>query len=82
MNAHQKIYQIQLNEWATRIQEQVASGLTAKDWCQQHNLSIHKYKYWKRLLKEQIADQVLPDIVPLHPEHPAAADPKTLLLLR
>ena len=65
MNAHSKIHQAHLDEWSARFADQAASGLTVRDWCAKHNLSIHKYNYWKHQLKESLADQVLPDIVPV-----------------
>ena len=65
MNTKQKLHQIRMNEWATRFSDQKASGLTVKEWCNQNNLSIHTYNYWKHALKEELASQVLPDIVPL-----------------
>ena len=65
MNAKQKLHQAHLREWAARFTDQKASGLTVRDWCEQNDLSIHKYNYWKHLLKEEAVDQALPDIVPL-----------------
>ena len=65
MNARQKLHHAQLTEWAARFSDQKASGLTVRQWCDQNHLSIHKYNYWKRLLKEEVVDQMLPDIVPL-----------------
>ena len=65
MNARQKLHQVHLQEWAVRFGEQKASGLTVRQWCEQNNLSFHTYNYWKHLLKEEVVDQALPDIVPL-----------------
>ena len=65
MNAKQKLHQTHLREWAARFAEQKASGLTVRVWCEQTQISIHKYNYWKHLLKEKVVDQVLPDVVPL-----------------
>ena len=65
MNSTDKLHQARLNEWAALISEQQASGLTAKEWCARNNVTIHKYNYWKHLLKEQVTDSVLPDIVPV-----------------
>ena len=62
MNAKQKLHQAHLREWAARFADQKASGLTVRTWCEQNDLSIHKYNYWKHLLKEEVVDQVLPDI--------------------
>ena len=65
MNARQKLHQIHLQEWTVRFADQKASGLTVRQWCEQNNLSFHTYNYWKHLLKEEIVDQTLPDIVPI-----------------
>ena len=65
MNARQKLHQIHLQEWTVRFADQKASGLTVRQWCEQNNLSFHTYNYWKHLLKEEVVDQTLPDIVPL-----------------
>ena len=65
MNSKQKLHQIHLNEWAARFSDQKSSGLTVKQWCEQNNFTIHTYNYWKHVLKEELASQVLPDIVPL-----------------
>ena len=65
MNAKQKLHQANLREWAARFADQKASGLTIRQWCDQNHLSFHKYNYWKHLLKEEVVDQVMPDIVPL-----------------
>lgn len=64
MNTKQKLHQLRLNEWSSQFSAPKASGLTVKQWCDQNNLSIHTYNYWKHLLKEELASQVLPDIVP------------------
>lgn len=65
MNARQKLHQVHLQEWTIRFADQKASGLTVRQWCEQNNLSFHTYNYWKHLLKEEVVDQALPDIVPL-----------------
>lgn len=65
MSAKSTIHQVRLNEWAIRISEQKASGLSVPDWCEQNNLTVHQYFYWKRQLKTQAVKQMLPDIVPI-----------------
>lgn len=65
MNARQKLHQVHLQEWTVRFADQKASGLTVRQWCEQNNLSFHTYNYWKHLLKEEVVEQALPDIVPL-----------------
>ena len=65
MNARQKLHQVNLQEWTVRFADQKTSGLTVRQWCEQNNLSFHTYNYWKHLLKEEVVDQTLPDIVSL-----------------
>ena len=65
MNAKQKLHQVHLQGWAIRFADQKASGLTVRQWCEQNSLSFHTYNYWKHLLKEEVVEQALPDIVPL-----------------
>ena len=77
MNARQKLHQIHLQEWTVRFADQKASGLTVRQWCEQNNLSFHTYNYWKHLLKEEVVDQTLPDIVPL--SLPVLSDPGSSL---
>ena len=67
MNAKQKLHQANLAKWTTLFKEQASSGLTVKEWCDRNSISIHKYNYWKRLVKELYVDSVLPDIVPIAP---------------
>ena len=72
MNAKQKFHQAKLQEWTARFAAQKASGLTVRQWCEINHFSFHTYNYWKHLLKEEVVDQALPDIVPL--SIPAVAD--------
>lgn len=59
------LHQAMLNEWAARFADQKASGLSVAQWCKENNLSQYKFFYWKRQLKDEVALQALPDIVPL-----------------
>ena len=65
MNAKQKLHQLHLQKWAGRFAEQKVSGLTVRQWCEVNHFSFHTYNYWKHLLKEEVVEQVLPDIVPI-----------------
>ncbi len=65
MNAKQKLHQVHLSEWAARFQDQKASGLPVRQWCDKNHFTIHQYNYWKHLLKEEVVGQMLPDIVPV-----------------
>lgn len=73
MSTNSKIHQIRLSEWAARIADQQSSGLSVPQWCEKNGITTHKYFYWKRLLKSQVVDQVLPDIVPV--QLPSVSEP-------
>lgn len=65
MSAKTILHQAMLNEWATRIADQKASGLNVSEWCIRNGLTKDKYFYWKRKIKDELISQVLPEIVPL-----------------
>ena len=65
MSTKQKIRKANLSKWAELIQDQQASGLTIKSWCDQNNVSFHAYNYWKHILKEEYVNSILPEIVPI-----------------
>lgn len=65
MKANSKLHQAKLQQWAALISDQNASGLKIKDWCTANGVSFHAYNYWKHILKQQVVDQVIPDIVPI-----------------
>lgn len=65
MSTKSMLHQAKLNDWAARFADQKSSGLSVTEWCEQNNLSKHKFFYWKRQLKEEAIEQALPDIVPL-----------------
>ena len=65
MSTKSILHQAKLNEWASLFADQKSSGLSVAEWCKQNNLSQYKFFYWKRQLKEEAIEQVLPEIVPL-----------------
>ena len=52
-------------EWAMRIQECNASGLTKREFCQQRGISEKSFYYWLRMLRTQMAETTAPRLVPL-----------------
>ena len=87
MTSKEKIHQLHLSEWTTRFADQKASGLTVKQWCEQNGFTIHTYNYWKHILKEEVVNKALPDIVPLTlpettPSLPVAQTPTSVLTNR
>jgi hypothetical protein len=41
-----------LKEWEPRVAEFRASGLSARKWCEQNEISEHKLRYWISRLSE------------------------------
>ena len=39
--------------------------VSLSQWCKQNNFTIHTNNYWKHVLKEELASQILPNIVPV-----------------
>jgi hypothetical protein len=73
MSSNSIIKKAKLNEWASRISDQKASGLSVSNWCRQNEISQDKFFYWKRKLKDEVIDKALPDIVQI--ALPSATDP-------
>ena len=65
MNAKQQLHQAKLAQWAAHFKDQADSGLMVRVWCEQNNISIHSYNYWKHQLKSEYIDSLLPEIVPV-----------------
>ena len=69
MNNKQKLHQIKLTQWASRFQEQAASGLTVKAWCAENNVTIHTYNYWKHKLKLEYVVALTPNLLQTCPNN-------------
>lgn len=65
MNTKIKPRNAKLQEWTQLISDQQNSGLNAKQWCINNQISYDAFNYWKKQLKKTSVDQMLPDIVPL-----------------
>ena len=65
MNTTAKLHQAKLSKWAALIKDQSESNLTVKEWCEQNNVTVHAYHYWKHHLKEMAVKSIMPDIAPL-----------------
>jgi hypothetical protein len=45
-------------QWEEQIREFKASGLTQREWCEQHNFNISSLRYWNnKLYHEQFEEQ-------------------------
>lgn len=70
MSAKQKLRQANLTKWTAIFREQAESGLTVKQFCSDHDISVHAYNYWKHVAKEAYVESILPEIVPVNPPTP------------
>ncbi len=77
MSTRSMLHQAKLNEWANRLSDQKASGLSVIEWCEQNNLSKYQYFYWRHQLKEETLEQALPEISPL--AMPSASSPTQVI---
>ena len=50
-------YDENLQYWAAIIEEAVNSGMTRAEWCEAHGISIWRYYYWNRKIKDQKKSQ-------------------------
>ena len=53
--------------WAMFIQECNNSGLTKREFCQQHGISEKSFYYWLRMLRSHMAEATSPQLVQLEP---------------
>lgn len=62
---NQEIRQAKITKRTALLNDHASSGLRVADWCQENNISIHAYYYWKRIIKQEYVKSILPDIVPI-----------------
>ena len=56
--------EVRLNDWATQIEAQQASGMTVQKWCAENGINPKTYYYRLRKVREQCVDES-PSIVPI-----------------
>jgi transposase-like protein len=45
-----------MEEWAQRVSECRSSGLTVRNWCEQHEINEKTYYYWQRRIWESMTE--------------------------
>ncbi len=50
------------------------SGMIAREWCEENQMSIHTLRYWTRKLSRQETDKNIPQWVSLVQETPASSN--------
>lgn len=39
--------------WQQQLSNQISSGLSQTQWCEQNNINIHNFRYWKNRLSSK-----------------------------
>ena len=55
--------QLPSTKWQAIIEQWQGSGLSAKTFCQQHQVTYHNFLYWRRKLRPSANSQLVP-VVP------------------
>lgn len=50
-------------EWSEKIREREESGMTIPDFCEVYDISVSKYNYWARRIKQAAKDDLPNEIV-------------------
>lgn len=74
----------QMQEWAQKVRECQASGLSKKDWCEKNGIALKTYYYHLNKLREKalklIDSAKAPELVEINLQHeqPAAMNTKQI----
>ena len=70
------------NLWKSRIEQYRTSGLSAKEWCNENQVSIHAMKYWITKLNKNSNDESksLPPVFVAVPSKPDTYSKSTILI--
>ena len=55
--------QLPPTQWQAIIEQWQASGVSAKTFCQQQQVTYHNFLYWRRKLRPSVSSQLVP-VVP------------------
>ena len=58
MNGKQLATEMMIRKWASDMAEQKSSGMSRREWCERHNISLSGYDYRCRKVKETLAAAV------------------------
>ena len=58
MNARDEVRQMRIREWKKVFEDKAASGLSAKEYCQQNGIGKDQYFYWQKIVRESVLDEI------------------------
>ena len=70
-----------MSEWAQRVSECRSSGLTVRQWCEEHGINEKTYYYWQRRIWESMNESRNSRFVQI-PVETAAAGQNTAVRIR
>lgn len=61
MNTRDEVRQMRIREWKKVFEDKAASGLSAKEYCQQNGIGKDQYFYWQKILRESVLNEIKPN---------------------
>ena len=60
MNTRDEVRQMRIREWKKVFEDKAASGLSAKEYCQQNGIGKDQYFYWQKIVRESVLNVQIP----------------------
>lgn len=61
MNTRDEVRQMRIREWKKVFEDKAASGLSAKEYCQQNGIGKDQYFYWQKIVRESVLNEIKPN---------------------
>lgn len=58
MNTRNEIRQMRICEWKKVFEDKAASGLSAKEYCQQNGIGKDQFFYWQKIVRESVLNEI------------------------
>ena len=62
MNTRDEVRQMRIREWKKVFEDKAASGLSAKEYCQQNGIGKDQYFYWQKIVRESVLNEIKPNV--------------------
>jgi hypothetical protein len=59
MNTREIAAEYRLSQWAVKLQERNASGLSIREYCRRSQMKESVYYYWQRKLREAACEELV-----------------------
>ena len=61
MNTRDEVRRMRIREWKKVFEDKAASGLSAKEYCQQNGIGKDQYFYWQKIVRESVLNEIKPN---------------------